>query len=294
MRSPAFNNWAWDDAELLLLLFHIFTDNELNFHYNASTQLSVTLNGQNSSSQPNTSDSKPGGREKLCVPSDAGFLNKLSIPHFLAYFRKSQSKSSDKSSLNRAITPHDSNSLVTHKSHAVVPLPATVTHPTNNSVHNNFDAQSPSKATIGPGYRSLPPLERRTVFNFLMELYKRYNPVPFHNFKHAFCVAQMVCFVFRPLVPCSYPKTYSPRRCPLTSIIFLSTRERTPRKCLFTSSSFVMNNLVQLVFFLILIWIHYERAHSENKLWNLGNKSLYCHFIKPLHLKRQLNYSFAV
>lgn len=28
--------------------------------------------------------------------------------------------------------------------------------------------------------------------NFLYEAYKNYNEVPFHNFRHCFCVAQMV------------------------------------------------------------------------------------------------------
>ncbi|KAL3282955.1 hypothetical protein HHI36_006113 [Cryptolaemus montrouzieri] len=29
--------------------------------------------------------------------------------------------------------------------------------------------------------------------NFLYEAYKNYNDVPFHNFRHCFCVTQMVC-----------------------------------------------------------------------------------------------------
>lgn len=32
-----------------------------------------------------------------------------------------------------------------------------------------------------------------TLRNFLYEAYKNYNDVPFHNFRHCFCVAQMVC-----------------------------------------------------------------------------------------------------
>lgn len=28
--------------------------------------------------------------------------------------------------------------------------------------------------------------------NFLYEVYNNYNEVPFHNFRHCFCVAQMV------------------------------------------------------------------------------------------------------
>lgn len=31
-----------------------------------------------------------------------------------------------------------------------------------------------------------------TLRNFLYEAYKNYNDVPFHNFRHCFCVAQMV------------------------------------------------------------------------------------------------------
>lgn len=31
-----------------------------------------------------------------------------------------------------------------------------------------------------------------TLRNFLYETYKNYNDVPFHNFRHCFCVAQMV------------------------------------------------------------------------------------------------------
>lgn len=30
--------------------------------------------------------------------------------------------------------------------------------------------------------------------NFLYEVYKNYNEVPFHNFRHCFCVAQMVSY----------------------------------------------------------------------------------------------------
>lgn len=33
-----------------------------------------------------------------------------------------------------------------------------------------------------------------TLRNFLYETYKNYNDVPFHNFRHCFCVAQMVTF----------------------------------------------------------------------------------------------------
>lgn len=32
-----------------------------------------------------------------------------------------------------------------------------------------------------------------TLREWLYEVYKHYNSVPFHNFRHSFCVAQMVC-----------------------------------------------------------------------------------------------------
>lgn len=32
-----------------------------------------------------------------------------------------------------------------------------------------------------------------TLREWLYEVYKHYNAVPFHNFRHCFCVAQMVC-----------------------------------------------------------------------------------------------------
>lgn len=37
--------------------------------------------------------------------------------------------------------------------------------------------------------------------NFLYEVYNNYNEVPFHNFRHCFCVAQMVniLYIFMPL-----------------------------------------------------------------------------------------------
>jgi hypothetical protein len=35
-------------------------------------------------------------------------------------------------------------------------------------------------------------IELPTLRNFLYEVYKNYNEVPFHNFRHCFCVAQMV------------------------------------------------------------------------------------------------------
>jgi len=34
--------------------------------------------------------------------------------------------------------------------------------------------------------------ERSTLRSFLYEVYKNYNEVPFHNFRHGFCVTQMV------------------------------------------------------------------------------------------------------
>lgn len=35
---------------------------------------------------------------------------------------------------------------------------------------------------------------------WLYEVYKHYNEVPFHNFRHCFCVAQMVSIYFNPLL----------------------------------------------------------------------------------------------
>lgn len=37
-------------------------------------------------------------------------------------------------------------------------------------------------------------LDPPTLRNFLFQVYKNYNQVPFHNFRHSFCVAQMVSF----------------------------------------------------------------------------------------------------
>jgi len=39
-------------------------------------------------------------------------------------------------------------------------------------------------------------IELPTLRNFLYEVYKNYNEVPFHNFRHSFCVAQMVSVLF--------------------------------------------------------------------------------------------------
>ncbi|CAH1395639.1 unnamed protein product [Nezara viridula] len=36
------------------------------------------------------------------------------------------------------------------------------------------------------------PLDMTVLRNFLFQVYKNYNEVPFHNFRHCFCVAQMV------------------------------------------------------------------------------------------------------
>lgn len=33
-----------------------------------------------------------------------------------------------------------------------------------------------------------------TLREWLYEVYKHYNEVPFHNFRHCFCVAQMVSY----------------------------------------------------------------------------------------------------
>ncbi|KXJ21275.1 High affinity cGMP-specific 3',5'-cyclic phosphodiesterase 9A [Exaiptasia diaphana] len=35
-------------------------------------------------------------------------------------------------------------------------------------------------------------IERATLQQFLYEVYRHYNPTPFHNFRHAFCVTQMM------------------------------------------------------------------------------------------------------
>lgn len=35
-------------------------------------------------------------------------------------------------------------------------------------------------------------IDTRTLRAFLYEVYKNYNEVPFHNFRHGFCVTQMV------------------------------------------------------------------------------------------------------
>lgn len=35
-------------------------------------------------------------------------------------------------------------------------------------------------------------IELKTLRTFIFEVYKNYNDVPFHNFRHCFCVAQMV------------------------------------------------------------------------------------------------------
>jgi hypothetical protein len=37
-------------------------------------------------------------------------------------------------------------------------------------------------------------IDINTLRNFLYEVYKNYNEVPFHNFRHCFCVAQMVSY----------------------------------------------------------------------------------------------------
>lgn len=44
--------------------------------------------------------------------------------------------------------------------------------------------------------------------NFLYEVYINYNEVPFHNFRHCFCVAQMVStFQDRYYIDVSWPRT---------------------------------------------------------------------------------------
>lgn len=35
-------------------------------------------------------------------------------------------------------------------------------------------------------------IESDVLQQFLFEVYRRYNNIPFHNFKHCFCVTQMV------------------------------------------------------------------------------------------------------
>ena len=35
-------------------------------------------------------------------------------------------------------------------------------------------------------------IEPEVLQQFLYEVYRRYNNIPFHNFKHCFCVTQMV------------------------------------------------------------------------------------------------------
>lgn len=38
-------------------------------------------------------------------------------------------------------------------------------------------------------------IEITILRNFLVRIYHHYNDVPFHNFRHCFCVTQMVWFV---------------------------------------------------------------------------------------------------
>jgi len=38
-------------------------------------------------------------------------------------------------------------------------------------------------------------IEINILRNFLVRVYHHYNDVPFHNFRHCFCVTQMVCFL---------------------------------------------------------------------------------------------------
>lgn len=35
-------------------------------------------------------------------------------------------------------------------------------------------------------------IELAVLQNFLFEVYRHYNSIPFHNFRHCFCVTQMV------------------------------------------------------------------------------------------------------
>lgn len=35
-------------------------------------------------------------------------------------------------------------------------------------------------------------IELAILQNFLFEVYRHYNSIPFHNFRHCFCVTQMV------------------------------------------------------------------------------------------------------
>lgn len=39
-------------------------------------------------------------------------------------------------------------------------------------------------------------IDMNTLRNFLFQVYKNYNEVPFHNFRHCFCVSQMVNNVY--------------------------------------------------------------------------------------------------
>lgn len=40
-------------------------------------------------------------------------------------------------------------------------------------------------------------MESDVLQRFLFEVYRRYNNIPFHNFKHCFCVTQMVSVCYR-------------------------------------------------------------------------------------------------
>jgi len=39
-------------------------------------------------------------------------------------------------------------------------------------------------------------IEINILRNFIVKLYHHYNHVPFHNFRHCFCVTQMVSYIF--------------------------------------------------------------------------------------------------
>ena len=42
------------------------------------------------------------------------------------------------------------------------------------------------------GFQNKFHIYSSTVFDFLRKIYQNYKNVPFHNFRHCFCVAQMV------------------------------------------------------------------------------------------------------
>lgn len=89
-----------------------------------------------------------------------------------------------------------------------------------------------------------------TLREWLYEVYKHYNAVPFHNFRHCFCVAQMVSSV-----QCEFPNQLNSLNC------FLIVDFRRAFSMSITAILFFVNSPIDYYYFIFLFFPFFSFIH---------------------------------